>query len=60
MKTLSKLFENNKKWAQSVENQDPGDTFSITNKTTSGFDIQLLNSSGAGKSGTIDYIAHGF
>ena len=58
--TYSQNFVSLPSLGVSVENQDPGDTFSITNKTTSGFDIQLLNSSGVGKSGTIDYIAHGF
>ena len=58
--TYSQNFVSLPSLGVSVENQDPGDTFTISNKTTSGFDIQLFNSSGAGKSGTIDYIAHGF
>ena len=39
-----------------------GDTFSISNKSGTGFDITLTNSSGSGISRTFDFLAtgHGF
>ena len=39
--TYSQNFVSLPSLGVSVENQDPGDTFLISNKTTSGFDIQL-------------------
>ena len=43
-----------------IENQSQGDFYQVSNKSKTGFSIQLYNSSGQAKSGTIDYVAVGF
>jgi hypothetical protein len=42
-----------------AQNMSSGDTFTITNKTTTGFQIAFTNSSSAGVSRTFDYVAKG-
>ena len=42
-----------------AQNMSSGDTFTITNKTTTGFQIAFVNSSGSGVSRTFDYVAKG-
>ena len=42
-----------------AQNMSTGDTFTITNKTTTGFQIAFTNSSGSGVSRTFDYVAKG-
>ena len=43
-----------------VQNMASGDTYTITNKTNTGFDVGFINSSGSGVSRTFDFIAKGF
>ena len=42
-----------------AQNMATGDTFTITNKTTTSFQIAFTNSSGSGVSRTFDYVAKG-
>ena len=42
-----------------AQNMSSGDTFTITNKTTTGFQIAFTNSSSSGVSRTFDYVAKG-
>ena len=43
-----------------AQNMSTGDTFTISNKTITGFNIAFTNSSGSGISRTFDYVANGF
>ena len=43
-----------------VQNLGSGDTYTITNKTNTGFDVAFVNSSSSGVSRTFDFIAKGF
>ena len=43
-----------------VQNMASGDTYTLSNKTATGFDVAFLNSSGSGVSRTFDFIAKGF
>ena len=43
-----------------VQNLGSGDTYTITNKTNTGFDVAFINSSSSGVSRTFDFIAKGF
>jgi len=43
-----------------VQNLSSGDTYTITNKTNTGFDVAFVNSSNSGVSRTFDFIAKGF
>ena len=43
-----------------VQNLASGDTYTITNKTNTGFDVAFINSSSSGVSRTFDFIAKGF
>jgi len=43
-----------------VQNMGSGDTYTITNKTNTGFDVAFINSGGTGVSRTFDFIAKGF
>ena len=43
-----------------VQNLASGDTYTITNKTNTGFDVAFVNSSSSGVSRTFDFIAKGF
>jgi hypothetical protein len=42
------------------QNLNSGDTYAITNKTTSGFTVKFLNSSGSVVNRTFDYVATGY
>ncbi len=44
----------------SIENMQTGDYYTITNKTTAGFDIQFFNQSGTAVSRIFDYVAKGY
>ena len=43
-----------------VQNMTSGDTYTITNKTNTGFDVAFINSGGSGVSRTFDFIAKGY
>ena len=43
-----------------VQNMASGDTYTLSNKTESGFDVAFINSSGSGVSRTFDFIAKGY
>ena len=43
-----------------AQNMTTGEVYTITNKSTTGFQIAFTNSSGSGVSRTFDYIASGF
>ena len=43
-----------------VQNMASGDTYTLTNKTVSGFSVAFVNSSGSGVSRTFDYLAKGY
>ena len=43
-----------------AQNMATGDTFTISSKTITGFNIAFTNSSGSGISRTFDYVANGF
>ena len=43
-----------------VQNMASGDTYTLSNKTATGFNVAFLNSSGSGVSRTFDFIAKGF
>ena len=43
-----------------VQNMGSGDTYTLTNKTATGFDVAFTSSGGSGVSRTFDFIAKGF
>tara|TARA_R100001369_G_scaffold46449_1_gene72795 strand:+ start:1037 stop:4324 length:3288 start_codon:yes stop_codon:yes gene_type:complete len=43
-----------------VQNMASGDTYTLSNKTATGFNVAFVNSSGGGVSRTFDFIAKGF
>ena len=43
-----------------VQDNASGDNYTITNKTSTGFDVAFTNSGGSGVSRTFDYIAKGY
>jgi len=43
-----------------VQNMASGDTYTLSNKTATGFDVAFINSSSSGVSRTFDYIAKGY
>ena len=43
-----------------VQNMASGDTYTLTNKTATGFDVAFTSSGGSGVSRTFDFLAKGF
>lgn len=43
-----------------VQNMASGDTYTLSNKTATGFDVAFTNSGGNGVSRTFDYISKGY
>lgn len=58
--TFNLTFKALKGLAITAENMATGDYYTISNKTTSGFDILFKNSGGSNVSRTFDYIARGY
>jgi hypothetical protein len=57
--TYPKTFNQNPAITLSIQNMASGDTYTISSKSTTGFNIAFVNSSGSGVSRTFDYVAKG-
>ena len=57
--TYNIVFKQSPALGIAAQNMASGDTFTITNKTTTGFQIAFTNSGGSGVSRTFDYVAKG-
>ena len=58
--TYANAFQSVPSIGIAAQNMQTGDIFTISSKTTSGFVISFVNSSGSAVDRTFDYIAKGF
>jgi hypothetical protein len=58
--TYNNAFREKPAISVAIDDLDTGDTYTITNKSRTGFDIQFLDNGGSGVQRTFSYVAKGF